>query len=334
MHSPKIEIVIVNWNGKNDTLECLNSVRSIEYPNFNVVLVDNGSSDGSVAAIRDSYPAMTIIETGNNLGFAGGNNIGIRKAIEQGADYVFLLNNDTTVDAKILYALLDASQSINDKGIVGAKIFYHADPNLIWYAGARWDSRRMEFEHIGFGQYDSEEFRATTETEYICGCALFSHVEIFNRIGLLDERFFLIFEETDFCYRAKRNGYRCFLAPDAKVWHKISVSFGGANSPLYKYFITRNLLVWAEKNLSRSERFELYKRTLISFLRSILPPRPHFEKSHFNSTKNRLSFFSEYLCAVENKYTDPMIISKRRGILDYCLRRFGNCPDSLRRLGP
>jgi hypothetical protein len=333
MVTPKIAIVVVNYNGKNDTLECLDSIRSINYENFEVVLVDNGSSDGSVAAITAHDPSITLIETGRNLGFAGANNVGIRMGIQQGAEYVFLLNNDTTVDPNVLQALLDASQAIGDKGILGAKIFYHAAPNLIWYAGASWDSDVNEFRHIGFGLQDSGKNTEIVETDYICGCALFVHAAALKHIGLLDERYFLIFEETDFCYRARRSGYRSFVVPNAKVWHKVSVSFGGANSALYNYFKSRNLLLWAEKNMAGFQRMAMYKRALIDFLRLILPPRPHMAEHHPFFSMNGPGFASHYLRAVKKKYSDPIIVAKRRGIFDYCLRRFGDCPDSIRTLG-
>jgi len=333
MHYPKVIIVVLNWNGAVDTLECLESVRKIEYPNFDIIVVDNGSTDNSAEKIKKEFSEVILIETWENLGFAGGNNVGIQKALDQGAEYILLLNNDTTVDPNVLQALLDASQSIGDKGILGAKIYYHEVPNLIWYAGASWDSDFNEFRHIGFGLHDRGKSAEIFETDYICGCALFVNAAAFKHIGLLDERYFLIFEETDFCYRARRGGYSSFVVPNAKVWHKVSVSFGGADSALYNYFKSRNLLLWAEKNMVGFQRIAIYKRALINFLRFILPPPPHMKEHRPFFSMNGLGFITHYLRAVKKKYSDPTIIARRRGIFDYCIRRFGDCPDFIRELG-
>lgn len=330
MKSRKITIIIVNWNGKKDTIECLNSLQTIEFDNFDVLVVDNGSVDDSVQEISRRFPEVTVVATGKNLGFAEGNNIGILDAIKRGAEYVFLLNNDTVVDQNILNALYRASRCVNDGAIIGAKILYYSDPTMIWYAGARWDSRHLKFHHIGLREHDGEAYEKIAETDYICGCALFAHVNIFERVGLLDERFFLMFEETDFCYRAQRQGYRCIIVPEGKVFHKISVSFGGDNSPLYNYFMNRNLLLWAEKNLTKSEKAEVYKRKLIEFVTSLLPVHPNTSKFGSDFGKKQSCGFSYYLKSIRAKYADPLSVAKRRGILDYFLRRFGNCPECIR----
>ena len=138
MRYPKVYIIILNWNGRDDTLECIESVRNIDYPNFTVVVVDNGSSDDSVEAIHDKFPEITVLETGKNLGYAGGNNVGIRYVLRHRADFILLLNNDTIVDRKILSSFLDAVQLVGHSGIFGAKISFYSDPNKIWYAGAKW----------------------------------------------------------------------------------------------------------------------------------------------------------------------------------------------------
>src|SRR5262245_29842914 len=163
MNAPKTAIVIVNWNGKKDTLECLESVRHIDDPNMEVVLVDNGSTDGSADAIRRGSPGTAMIETGQNLGFAGGNNVGIREAMARGARFIFLLNNDTTVDAGVLRHLREASRSINDKGILAAKIYLHSRPDVVWYAGGQWRAQEAAFEHVGMGRPDDGNGGGITE---------------------------------------------------------------------------------------------------------------------------------------------------------------------------
>ena len=148
---PRVAVIVLNWNGREDTLECLRSIRSIAYSNFGVIVVDNGSTDGSVAAIRASQPSVEVIDTGENLGFAGGNNVGIRRALELGADYVLLLNNDTVVDPGLLRAFVAAAALHPEAGAFGAKIYFHSEPTRIWYAGARWEAGAGELRSRGLG---------------------------------------------------------------------------------------------------------------------------------------------------------------------------------------
>ena len=259
MNYPKVSIILLNWNGMKDTLECLESVYQIDYPNFDVVVADNGSRDEQAAAIKRHYPQITLIENGANLGFADGNNVAIRQALTAGADYLFLLNNDTVVDPHVLSALVAGAQAYPDAGIYGAKIYYHAHPQTLWYAGAQWDARTNGFAHIGMGQMDDGvTWQHIREVDYITGCALFFSRNVANTVGLLDGQFFVYFEETDWCYRARNLGFKCLYVPDAKVWHKVSASTGGATSTTYNYYMSRNLLLFIHKNFSGIERFRKY----------------------------------------------------------------------------
>ena len=207
MYHPKIIIIVLNWNGRDDTLECIDSIQQIDYPDFSTVVVDNGSSDDSVNSIKKRFPDVIVLETGENLGFAAGNNVGMRYALEHGADFILLLNNDTVVDSQLLKNFMKAAESVRDGGIFGAKIYYFTEPDKIWYAGGKWIEKTQCFDHVGLNETDNgTAFNAITETDYACGCALLVRAEVLKNIGLLDERFFLIFEETDLCYRGKRAG--------------------------------------------------------------------------------------------------------------------------------
>jgi GT2 family glycosyltransferase len=335
LHCPRISVIVVNWNGKEHTLECLESLGSIDYPNFEVVVVDNGSQDNSVQAIQKIFPGVALLETGDNLGFAVGNNMGIRYSLDRGADYLFLLNNDTVVDPQILNSFVAALRQIGEDAILGAKIYYYSKPTTIWYAGARWLPEISGFKHIGQGRIDNDtDFNAISETDYACGCALFVSAGLLNRIGLLDETFYLTFEETDLCYRARRSGHKSFFVPEAKVWHKISTAFGGENSVLYHYFLLRNKLLWAEKNLSFSERLGVYSRVSNELLRYVLPPP--FRVDNSAEKLSMMSIFSS-LKAYREKYRQkknaPLRKAKLWAVRDYFLRRFGNCPDCVRALG-
>ena len=318
-----IFVIILNWNGLADTLECLESLSAIDYPLFEVVVVDNGSHDDSCQVIRSRFPKVHLLENRENLGFAEGNNVGIRYAIKQGAEYLFLLNNDTSVDPKVLTELMRASNSYGDVGVFGPIIYYHADPDRIWCAGATWDPLHGHATHVTDRTPDD-----VTETGYICGCALFISTAIVNKIGLMDARFFLTFEETDWCYRAARAGIKSYCVPQAKIWHKISASFGGSSSPIISYFLTRNALLWAELNLNR---FQLIRVIWLTIRKLIwLSSDPAIDSRTRNRTVNAMVLL---LGQIAGTYPTSTSRATYLGLKDYLFRRFGNCPDEVRRLG-
>jgi hypothetical protein len=324
LHRPCAYIVILNWNGRDDTLACLASVAKIRYPNFRIIVVDNGSADDSVAAIGMAFPDVEIIETGKNLGFAGGNNVGIKRALEHGSDFVFLLNNDTEVDPGILEAFVAAAERFPDAGVFSGKIYFHAEPNRIWYAGAQWNSKASRFMQVGEGLLDDGlTYSSACETGYACGCAFFIPARRLREIGLLDEDFFLYFEETDWCFRAKEAGHPSIFVPNAKLWHKVSVSFGGEGSPLALYFITRNRLLWARRHATLPWRLRVHAEAIRSLFRRFVFP--------LAGTQLRSSFTPRaWWWSVRGAFKDPRNVAFFLGVRDYWLRRFGDCPPVVR----
>lgn len=327
----RVAVVVLNWNGKADTLECLKSIQQIDYPFFEVVVVDNGSQDGSIEAIRESFPDVMLLATGKNLGYAGGNNVGIRYALDHSADYVLLLNNDTVVDSNLLTAFYQASMDVPDAGVFGAKIYFYTRPTRLWYAGALWRKDIMRFEHVGFDKEDGPQFSDLVETDYVTGCALFARAEVFRNIGLLDEDYFLTYEETDWCYRARAAGFRNMYVPSAMLWHKISVSFGGAESPLTNYFMTRNHLLWGSRHLGLRERFSLHYGYWHLIRDAILPS---FSVSVAEQTflTRLLWSFSSWVKDTRRNIANPRNKAVLLGLRDYYLRRFGDCPPAVRSL--
>ncbi len=321
--SPQISIVILNWNGRDDTLACLDSVFRIEYPSFDVIVADNGSVDGSVSAVRAQFPSVHIIENKANLGFAGGNNPAIFHALTSGAEFIFLLNNDTVVDSGILRAFIDASNRIPNAGIFGAKIYYFAKKDTIWYAGGWWNQRNLRFGDYGANQVDYGQFDEISRTDWVIGCALFARAEVFKNVGLLEEKFFLNYEEIDFCFRAKSAGYDCAFTPFARVWHKVSVSFGGDNSPLKAYFNERNRLLWARRNMSYVNQLRIYVRATHAFLARTLRPL-------LGRTIAGRRNLKTWWWAIVAEYRSPLNRALARGYVDFWLRRFGDCPESVR----
>lgn len=328
----KVSIIILNWNGKQDTLECLKSVLQLEYANFEVIVVDNGSSDDSVEAISAAYPDILVLETGTNLGYAGGNNVGIRQAMEHHADYILVLNNDTTVASDLLSAFINAVDTLPEGSILGAKIYYFDKPDVLWFAGGELRSYAQGFKHIGLNQIDSEEFNQCRKVDYITGCALFAEANTFNEVGLLDEDFFLTYEETDWCYRAKTYGFDCFVIPSAKLWHKVSSSFGGGDSPIIKYFLARNKPLWAQRNQVETSAFQFHKENLLAMLRLFTPSFELVEGDH--SLVKKLYWL--ILGWVNHlKETGILNVNKQAtlmGLRDYYLGRVGDCPQSVRLL--
>jgi hypothetical protein len=327
MKHNKVFIILLNWNGKEDTLECLESVRSVDYPNFDTIVVDNGSGDESVKAIRKEFPEVKVIEIGKNLGYAGGNNVGIRYALRNGADYILILNNDTIVDPQLLKAFINAAIQIHQPGILSPKIYYFSNRKKIWYAGGQQIKQTARFRHIGMGRDENDtEYKTIMETDYASGCALFTNASVFNAIGLFDEKFFLTYEETDFCYKARNKNIRCYVVPEAKVWHKISVSFGGEKSPMFIYFLTRNRLLWAERHLPQNKFFIILLKDLYRLIEYIVPLPIKINRLEMKlSLESVTESMHNYKIRIREKYQDPLMKAQSYGIRDYFLRRFGKC---------
>lgn len=248
---PKVSIIILNWNGKEDTIECIESLKHISYPNYDILLVDNGSTDGSVEYFKEQYPEMEIIENRENLGFTKGNNIAIKKTIANNTDYILLLNNDVAVEPDFLDKMVcEANQ--NDKiGIIGPKINYYGTPYQIWAAGGHINYWICLIAYYGMNKPDAQKYSYEKDVDFVSGCAMLIKVSVCREIGLLDERYFAYFEDVDFCLRAKNNGYTIRYVPSAKIYHKVSKTSGGALSPFSLYLSTRNKLLFSKIHLSK-----------------------------------------------------------------------------------
>jgi len=244
MDLPKVAIIILNWNGLDDTLPCLESLHGMDYPNSEIIVVDNGSVDESVPVIRQRFPAMTLLENGQNLGYAGGNNVGLRYALAHGMDYALLLNNDTEVAPDFLYHMTGAAEADLTVGIAGPTIYYHQRSDQIWSAGGAIDWRRGKTWLVGLDEPDTGQFGvASREVDFVTGCALLVKRAVMEQVGLLDERFFLYYEEAEWCVRVRQAGFKIVHVPQAKVWHRIPLD-GRESSPLVHYYMTRNRLLF------------------------------------------------------------------------------------------
>lgn len=238
-----IYLIILNWNQKENTLETLDSLRKMTYPDYKIVVVDNNSTDGSQETIRINYPGIILIENKENLGYAEGNNTGIRYALVQGADYIFVLNNDILVDEGALLCLLEEMERDKSIGVAGPKVYFYTEKNMIQSAGGLIHKKFNPL-HIGFKELDHGQFDDPREIDYVSGCAMFIRRNVFEKNGLFDPDYFMYWEETDFCFRAKKAGFKIQIVPQAKIWHK-----GGVDStPLIAYYMTRNKLFFLKKH--------------------------------------------------------------------------------------
>ena len=253
----KVCIIIVNWNRKDDTLRCLTSLQKISRGGNSVemVVVDNASTDGSVGVITEKFPSVTLLVNKANEGFTGGNNRGMKYAYKKRADFVWLLNNDTFVDKNVLTGLL---AGFNDKtvGVAGSKIYFapgwefHRDRykasergHVLWYAGGLVDWANMYASHRGVDEVDMGQYDAPVDAVFVTGCSLIIHRDVIQKIGYLDDRFFLYYEDLDYSLRARRAGFRILYCPRSILWHVNAGSSGGAGNSLHEYYLTRNRLL-------------------------------------------------------------------------------------------
>ena len=244
-----VAVIVLNWNRREDTLACLRSLGRLDYPELLLLLVDNGSTDGTSEAVRRDFPGVEVLQLEANLGFADGNNAGIRRALELGADYVLVLNNDVEVDPASVTELVAEARTRPGAGALTPKILYFEPPDLIWFAGASFDPRSgYNGRQRGYRERDDGRFDQVVETDRVCGAAMLVPRPVLEQVGVFDGELFAYSEDTDWSLRARAAGYRLYVVPASKVWHKISVSSGGESSPTTLYYGLRNTIAVCERH--------------------------------------------------------------------------------------
>jgi GT2 family glycosyltransferase len=245
--TPSVAIIILNWNGLSDTIECLESLERVTYPCFHILVVDNGSKGNDASVLEEKFGGqIDIIRSQINMGFAGGCNIGIRRVLRTDATHILFLNNDTMVDHRFLAELVEVAESDQKIGIVGPKIYYYDDIQRIAAAGGKINFWTGNAPTIGRGIIDDGEFEDIKQVDYVNGCALLIKKEVIERIGVFDEDYFAYYEETDLCTRARRSGFKVVVAPKSILWHKVNRS--DKSGKMYLYFMTRNRFLFMKKN--------------------------------------------------------------------------------------
>jgi hypothetical protein len=266
---PSVFIIIVNWNGYNDTLECVESLYKINYKNYKVILIDNGSDTNEVDNICKRFPLSVVIRSKENLGFSGGNNLGIEYSIKSGAEYVLLLNNDTVVEVDFLNNLVENIIKNDQVGIAVPKINFYSNRNIIWYAGGAISKLRGSGFTTGFGEQDSKYFENKYVT-FATGCCLLVRTDVIKKIGLMDEKYFLYLEDLDYCLRNILAGYKILFVAQSKIYHKASISTKRYNVLLPLYYVTRNRFYFISKFYKKYFYFIFIVITAIFIFKSII----------------------------------------------------------------
>lgn len=246
MSKPKVVAVILNMDRKDDTLACLRSLISSDYPNLEIIVLDISSSDGSVQAIHDHFGNVKIVNLEQNKGYAGNNNMGILIAMEMGADWIFIANEDTIINPPGISFLVEAGESNPGIGMVGPVVYHFDEPEIIQSAGGILDGRWRPV-HLEQNQLDLGQVSELKDVHWISGCAILVRRQVVEQVGSLDERFFCYWEEVDWAYRVGTAGWRIVIEPRAKLWHK-GVRRDYQPSPSVTYYSTRNQLLFLSKH--------------------------------------------------------------------------------------
>lgn len=244
----KIVAVVLNWRGAQDTISCVMSLRAYA-PQVHVIVVDNASGDGSAERIAEAVPYAEIIQSGANLGYAGGNNVGIRRALDLGAEAVLILNNDIVLKQGCVEALAKALARHPEWGIAGPISLRAAAPEIVDFFTATVNVAYAALSAPGRDELRAGRFTADAETDYVTGSAMLVRRAVIEATGGFDERFFLMWEDVDLALRARAAGWRSGATPDAVVLHGRSGSFGGDGAPLQRYFFVRNPFLLVRKHV-------------------------------------------------------------------------------------
>lgn len=299
MAPPLVISVILNMNRRIDTLECLDSLLGNSYPNHKVIVVDIHSTDGSISAIRDAHPDVQIIVLDKNLGYAGNNNIGIKAALEQGAEWIFVLNEDVKLDRECVRELVEVGEKDRQIGILGPLVYNYDEPQLIQSAGGLlgkyWQSIHLAKDELDRGQY-----RLPHAVEWISGCAILVRRAAIEQAGMLDKDYFTYWEETEWCIRFGRAGWKIVNVPRARIWHK-GVQRNYEPKPSFTYYATRNhLLTLAKHKAPLAARFFTWIQILRTLASWSIRPKWRNKRDHRNAMW--------------------------RGVIDYLRQRWGAMP--------
>lgn len=243
---PRVAILILNWNDFQNTADTLASVRGLQYPNYKVWVVDNGSIDGSGEQLLSQFPEVRLLWSPKNLGAPGGRNVGLERILRRADnDYVLFLDNDVTLEPQLLKKLTEAAEQEVDLGVVGPIVYYHSNPRHIWSAGARIVFREVSAKSLGKNCVAPEPSDERVERVHsVTSCCMLVKRRVFEKIGRFNPQYFMVGHEEDFCCRAAKQGFATAVVYRAAIWHKVSVSTGGAYTPGRAYYTGRSTMLF------------------------------------------------------------------------------------------
>lgn len=249
----KVAVVVLNWNGKKYIGKCLKSLQQLEAER---IVVDNASTDGSVPYLKKNFPQVKLIINSQNLGYAEGNNVGIRHALDYSADYIWIVNPDITVGPQALQILLNFASTHPQAGILGSKVYFvpgfefHKNRytkaqigKVIWYAGGQIDWNNVITNHLGMNEVDTGQFDTAKITDFVTGASMLLNSQMLRQVGILDPKYYLYYEETDLSLRSRRAGWELWYVPTSTVWHA-NAQATGVGSQLVDYYTTRNRILF------------------------------------------------------------------------------------------
>ncbi|WP_160674303.1 glycosyltransferase family 2 protein [Clostridium sp. C8-1-8] len=270
MEEALIYIVLLNYNGARDTLDCIESLKKIKYKNYKIVIVDNKSTDDSEEVIRRAVGEQyVVLQSGKNGGFAEGNNLGIEHALKAGAEYILLINTDTLVEPDFLTEMANTFSTDSSIGIVGSQINYYPETDKIWFGGGKikWDRFSGAHEQQGEADSGSKEIR---QIDFMTGCCMLIKREIFEKVGFLPKEYFMYLEDLDFCIALAEKKYKIMYNPNAKIYHKVSASTGGEESAFSVKYGNRNRVILMNKYSYKLGRMGFLKARSFFYLSRLI----------------------------------------------------------------
>jgi hypothetical protein len=247
----KVAVILVNWNSLQYTIDCIESLDLVTYRNFDIIVVDNGSTDGSAEKLKEKFNHIILLQSELNLGFTGGNNLALRYAIQHEYPYSMLLNNDTFVDPDFLEVLVNFMDNHPDTGIIQPKIYFHHNRSLLWNAGSYYQSWLGRTFTSGYNKISSPDSEKMKEVEWVTGCAFFTRNSILKECGLLAENLFIYFEDVDLSFRIRSAGYTLIYHPASVIYHIAGASSkkmvpgkdGSLNSSVHYYNVRNRIWI-------------------------------------------------------------------------------------------